>query len=59
METETFLLMFIHVTVLVSEIGVGTFLCIASVAYALPHYHLPEKIMLQVMILVWTGGDGI
>jgi hypothetical protein len=59
METETFLLMFIHVTVLVSVIGVGTFLCIASVAYALPHYHLPEKIMLQAMILVWTGGDGI
>ena len=59
METETFLLMFIHVTVLVSVIGVGTFLCIASMAYALPHYNLPEKIMLQVMILVWTGGDGI
>lgn len=59
METETFLLMFIHVTVLVSEIGVGTFLCIASVAYALPHYHLPEKMMLQAMIWFWTGGDGI
>ena len=59
METETFLVMFIHVTVLVSEIGVGTFLCIASVAHALPHYHLPEKIMLQAMIWFWTGGDGI
>ena len=50
METETFLLMFIHVTVLVSVIGVGTFLCIAGMAYALPHYHLPEKMMLQAMI---------
>ena len=56
METETFLVMFIHVTVLVSEIGVGTFLCIASVAHALPHYHLPEKIMLQAMI---DSGQGV
>lgn len=52
MVTEPFLLMFIHVTVLVSEIVVGTFLCTASMPYALPHYFLPDKIMLQVMILV-------
>ena len=57
--------MFIQITILVSETGVGTFLlmvsspCVSRVAYALPLYHLPEKQMLQAMIWIWTVAQGI
>lgn len=59
METETFLLMFIQMTILVSDTAVGTFLfmvsslCVSRVSYILSHYHLPEKEMFQAMMWLW------